>query len=99
MSQKYRKKGNFQRARAESRLQALGARTPGALLSMLEHSREKFTRFLGREQTEHLCQALLQLVPEEEREKLKSLPEFKPSLGALVPPKGDSSQNAKARSK
>jgi hypothetical protein len=86
-------------AAVESRLRTLGARTPGALLSMVEHSSEKFSRFLGKEQTEHLREALLKLVPEEEREKLKSLPEFKPSLGALTPPSGDSAQNAKARSK
>ena len=83
----------------ESRLQALGARTPGALLSMMEHSWERFVRFLGSEQTEHLRQALLQLVPKEERERLNSLPEFKPSLGALTPPRNESPQNAAARSK
>ena len=83
----------------ESRLQALGARTPGALLSMMEHSWERFLRFLGTEQAEHLRQALLVLVPEEERERLKSLPEFKPSFGAATTPRNESTVNANARSK
>ena len=67
-------------------VRSLGARTPSALLSMVEHSWEKFVRFLGEEQTEHLHQALLRVVPPEEREKLKSLPQFTPKLGALPVP-------------
>jgi hypothetical protein len=66
-------------------LRNLGARTPGALLSMCEHSREKFVRFLGEEQTDRLYAALLKIVPEEEREKLRSLPHLQPSMGALFP--------------
>ncbi|MBZ5524486.1 MAG: hypothetical protein LAP21_19785 [Acidobacteriia bacterium] len=78
-------------------LQRLGARTPGALLSMLEYSRDKFVRILGDEQTARLHDALLKIVPAEEREKLKDLPEFKPYMGAMLPPEVESAQNASAR--
>jgi|SRR6267142_3270126 len=80
-------------------LKKLGARTPGALLSMLEHSRDKFVRFLGDRQTTLLHDALLKIVPAEERDKLKDLPEFKPSFGAILPPKVESSENIGARDK
>lgn len=80
-------------------LRKLGARTPAALLSMCEHSREKFVRFLGDEQTDRLHAALLKMVPEEERAKLKFLPAFQPSMGALFPPEPGSPENAVARQK
>src|SRR5216684_1551490 len=80
-------------------LKNLGARTPGALLSMLEHSRDKFVRFLGDKQTAFLHDALLKIVPVEERDRLKDLPEFKPSFGALLPPDVESSENIGARGK
>lgn len=84
---------------AVTTLRSLGARTPAALLSMLEHSRKKFIRFLGDEQTERLHAALLRMVPEEEREKLKSLPDFQPSLGALFPQGPESPETLAARQK
>lgn len=80
----------------EAKVRSLGARTPAALLSMCEHSRDKFTRFLGEEQTNRLYDALVKIVPQEERDKLKALPDFKPKLGALPPPDPISTQNQAA---
>lgn len=83
----------------EAKVRSLGARTPAALLSMCEHSRDKFTRFLGEEQTNRLYDALVKIVPQEERDKLKALPDFKPKLGALRPPDPISTQNQAAAQK
>jgi hypothetical protein len=83
----------------EAKVRSLGASTPAALLSMCEHSRDKFTRFLGEEQTNRLYDALVKIVPQEERDKLKALPYFKPRMGALRPPDPASAQNQAAAQK
>ena len=61
----------------EQKLRALGARTPAALLSMLEHAPEKFKKFLSEETTERIHQILKRLVPDEEKAKLASSPPFR----------------------
>jgi len=80
----------------EQTIQSLGARTPSSLLSMIEHSWDSFVRVLGQEQTKRLHDGLVRLVPAEERERLKSLPEFQPKLGAWRVSQPDS-QTAAAR--
>jgi hypothetical protein len=80
----------------EAKVRSLGASTPAALLSMVEHSRDKFNRSLGEEQTSRLYDALAKIVPQAERDKLKALPDFKPKMGALRPPDPSSTQNQAA---
>ena len=83
----------------EQKVRALGARTPASLLSMLEHAPEKFKAFLGEETTERGHQVLKELVPEEEKVKLASLPPFRGQFGAVVVPPEAQSQPAAADAK
>ena len=83
----------------EAKVRSLGASTPAALLSMCEHSRDKFNRFLGEEQTNRLYDALVKIVPQEVRDKQKDLPYFKPKMGALRPPDPASTETQAAAQK
>jgi hypothetical protein len=71
----------------EDKLSALGARTPAALLSMIDQVPEKFASFFGAAETERIRAILATLISDEEKEKLAKLPEFRGKFGARVAPK------------
>ncbi len=82
----------------ESKLRGLGARTPAALMSMIENSPEKFAAFIGGEESDRIRGKLPSLIPEEETAQLKNLPEFRGRFGAAMPPPAtDAIRKAEAR--
>jgi len=71
----------------ESKLRSLGARSPASLLSLLEHSPEKFAAFLGPELVASITSQLHPLVSSEEKAQMAQLPAFRGKFGALVVPR------------
>ena len=69
------------------KLRALGARTPAALLSLLEYTPDRFKQVLGAETFSSVLGVLEKLVPQAERERIAALPDFKPKFGAITRPK------------
>ena len=69
------------------KLRALGARTPAALLSLLEYAPDRFKQVLGAETFSSVFAVLEKLVPQAERERMAALPDFRPKLGAISRPK------------
>jgi hypothetical protein len=70
-------------------LRGLGAQSPFALLSIIEHSPAKFRAFFGDSDTDSLMRQLEAMVPPEWREEAASLPPFRPKLGAHLPNESD----------
>ncbi len=68
----------------EAKLRSLGARSASSLLSMMEHAPEKFSGFIGEEEAQRIRALLPDLVPEEEKQQMASLPEFRGKFGAAL---------------
>ena len=69
----------------EAKLRSLGARSASSLLSMMEHAPEKFSGFIGEAEAQRIRTLLPDLVPEEEKQQLANLPEFRGKFGAAMP--------------
>ncbi len=70
-----------------AKLRSLGARSPSALLAMMEQAPEKFARFVGEQESQRIRTLLQTLVPEEEKNQLAELPPFQGKFGARVVPR------------
>src|SRR6266436_4798135 len=68
----------------EAKLRSLGVRSASALLSLIEHTPEKFAAFFGEQETERIRPLLRDLVPEEEKAQMAGLPAFEGRFGARI---------------
>ena len=70
----------------EAKLRSLGLASASSLLSLIQHSPDKFTSFFGEQEAQRLTALLPSLVPEEEKSQLAGLPSFQGKFGALLAP-------------